>query len=216
MRGYVRGSILPKIAGTPTPHGMRVVVDRTGTGELVSWGCAIVAFLAGGALVVADLLGKHPKIGSDISFVTVAIGLIAALQQVYLRRRFRKGSLLVTPWPVRLGSHVEAELRAFVRGEEAAPSARIECVEEAVSGKGTRYEQKKTATIYSCDLPPAELQWNKSMLHAKWSFDIPASGPSSFDAPGQRLAWQVAARIPTGAGETAVEFPLLVVPEVVK
>src|SRR5581483_12116207 len=32
MRGYVRGSILPKIAGTPTPHGMRVLVDRTGTG----------------------------------------------------------------------------------------------------------------------------------------------------------------------------------------
>lgn len=214
MHGYHVRSVLPRIAGTRSPAGMRVTIDRTGQGELVSWGCAIAVFTFGMVLVAYDLVRPHPQFGSDIALVSAGVGLIAAVRQVFVRRRFRKGTLLVNPWPIRLGSHVTAELHAFVKGEEAAPSARLECIEEAVT-RSSRQEVRKTATIYSCDLPPAAEKWNRTKLNASWTFDVPTQYPSSFAIRGKQLQWRVVTRIPTNLGETSAEFPLLVVPEVV-
>jgi len=221
--GYHAGSVLPRIPGRATGNGFNVTIDRTGGGEVASWGCVAVVLIGGLLLVADDIRRPHPRIGSDLAFLSFAIGALAAMHHVFVRRRFRKGTLHVTPWPLRLGSRVNAELNAFVAGEQQAPSARLECVEQAISGRKTRYEAGKIATMFSIDLSPASLQWTKTKLHAAWSFEIPRDGVPSFHIRDRELLevherlveWRVVATIPTSAGESVAEFPLLVVPEIV-
>src|SRR5205809_1091540 len=214
MRGYHSGSVLPRIAGRRTQSGFNVVVDRTGRGELVSWGCAILIFIGGLFLVVNDLLGLHRQIGRDIALIGLAGGLFAGVQQIYVRRRFRHGTLHVTPWPIRLGAEATTELRAFVRGEQAAPAAKLECFEEAIRSKGTRYQVTKRATIHSSDLTSAAMRWSGTRIEASWMIKILADCPASFQLRDRQVQWRIVATIPTSAGETTVEFPLLVIPEI--
>ncbi len=217
LRGYHTGSVLPRISGTRIGHEMRLTVDRTGTAEMWGMGCGFAVLFVGVTLALMDLIHGGKNAGNDIQMLFLGGALYAAFTKIVQRRRFRKGTLILRPWPIRLGSDVDAKLNAFVRNEAAVTrvGATIECIEEATKGTG-KYQERKASTVFSLNLPPSARQRNRKVLSAAWTFNIPAECPASFQVRGKRLRWRLVTTIPTDVGETSAEFELLVIPEVAR
>jgi len=215
-RGYHRGSVLPRIAGTRTAEGFRLVIDRTGERDSLKlfyfWAMFAVIVLAVGLRIRRD-----PR---EIGLLAKALGayllVSASVGEIVRRRRLRRCTVVARPWPIRLGEEVHAELRALVR--KGAPvlslKARLECVEEGKTAAGTRFEEKKRETIYALDLQPPKVRSERRIVNAGWTFTIPDDLPPSFAVASNCVQWQLAATITTGEGEVSVAFDLLVIPEV--
>jgi hypothetical protein len=217
LRGYHTGSVLPRIAGKRIGNEMRLTIDRTGTAEMWGMGCGFAIFFFGVILALNDLIHGGKNAGSDIQMLLLGGALYAALMKIVQRRRFRKGTLILRPWPIRLGTEVDAKLNAFVRNEASVTQvgATIECIEEATKGMG-KNKERKASPVFSLDLPPSPRHRNRKVLSAAWTFNLPPECPASFQVRGKRLQWRLVTTIPTDAGETSAAFDLLVVPEVAR
>jgi len=160
---------------------------------------------------------RHPDMRA-VSFTVSTFFLFSAgMTQYLIRRRLKRASLLVRPWPIRLGDEIEVKFRATLRNASpvTAIAAKLECVEEATKGSG-RYKEVKRETLLSIDLPaPVVKAAGERKVTESWKVAIPASSPPSLTIPSNTVRWLLKTAITTEDVEVPATFELLVVPEVV-
>lgn len=204
MRRY-EGPVLPRISGRRTPDGILLIARGVVWRDLREQIVVGVALLIGVAAVILGA-ASHRDIGRAIFFtVSTASVFTAGLGQYLLRRRLLRAGLLVQPWPIRLGDTVEMRFHATMRGGTPVTSivAKFECAEEVTIGSG-RDRHKKSATLYSVDLPDAR----------QWSATVPAELPPSMSVPGNAIRWQLRTVLTTERADVPADFEILVMPEV--
>ena len=207
-----RGSVLPQIETSRTVGGTYVRAFQTpgGMREVLLYGFAFVSVLSVAFLPKGGVL-------SHVALLVQAAGFFAAffgLLTTYLRRRrLFRATLLVRPWPIRLGATVEARFRAMVH--RSAPistlTAKLRCAEEITIGYG-RDEVKRSAVAYEFELPCSKQE--RQIVEESWTFTIPTNLPASFVVPSNRLEWRVNATLTTKGVDVPADFLLLVIPEV--
>ena len=209
---YLR-SVLPRIAVTPTAEGTRLTV--VGAGSRQAWQLVYYASLA--AIAVAMPILAH-KVSQGMRSFALAISLAAmfsaALTEYLRRRRLRRATLVVRPWPIKFGAPVEARFRIFMRSGAPVSSlaAKVECVEEVTIGTG-RDASHKRSTRYEAALDCVH-QSDRRHMTATWNFAVPEEYPQSLAVPSNKVTWRLIATVSTDGVDIPVTFELLVVPEV--
>ena len=207
------GSVLPRIATTPTAEGTRLTVMGAGSRQV--W--RLVYYAAIVILMVACPFAVHKTsqgIRAWTFAVSVALMFSAALTEYLRWRRMRRATLVVRPWPIKFGAPVEARFRIFMRA--GAPvsslSAKVECVEEVMIGMGQDAGHKRS-TRYETALDCVH-QSDRRHLTATWTFVVPEEQPQSLAVPSNKVTWRLVATVNTDGVDMPVTFELLVVPEV--
>lgn len=195
-----RGSVLPRIAVTRTPDGMQLLAARPGWKDvallimLISFLTLFLWFL------ISDPL-RNRRQADAVSGILFAAGMLSEYGRRYLRqRRLEYATLVVRPWPIRLGQTVTTKFRSKPL---TLVSAKLVCVEEARVSRG-KYETVKHATRLELDFDASTDQW---------TFDIPREGLPSLAVGSNKVQWMVKTML---EGECVADFELLVVPQVAK
>ena len=196
-----RGSVLPKIAVHRTPEGVQMFAARPGWKD-VALLLMIMFFLTLFLfLLIFDPLRNQKQFTAVGGILTMG-GALAEYGRRYLRqRRLDYASLIVRPWPIRLGATVTAK---FQSKPLSLVRASLVCAEEVRTSAG-KYESVNRALRYQLDLDPA--------LKDSWEFDIPHEALPSFSVKSNKIQWMVKTVLD---GECVADFELLVVPQVKK
>lgn len=210
---YHKGSVLPRVAGTRTPQGQMLVIDRT------KWHHAATLYLLVALLVTVLAIGflrlrRAPNDFRTVSRLIAAASVFAAaFIPLWRIRHLRRAFLLVRPWPLRFGDEARAELRVYAKKHASSVAGRLACIEQAKKDTGTKYESTKSALLYAIDLPTATLREERKVLRAEWTFTVPEGLPPSFATRSHKIQWLLDATVTTEDSEIPVHFELIVIPE---
>jgi hypothetical protein len=213
------GDILPKPSFAPGQAG-RVLIDK---GDSAT--AAILPLLVGGIFSCAGIwiFVYGPKDEMMLKFMMVVFTLIGlglfwvGFNKLLVAMRFAPGRLEPSVWPLRLGENFTAEYsrRAKGGGVIDSMSARLFLRETAIYRRGT---DTYTDTEIVMDFDLGEIgcgQDGRGDYRGSWEVDIPATGPSSFDASNNKLDWMFEVKIfSQGEKIDESEFRLVVVPEI--
>jgi hypothetical protein len=207
-----RGSVLPRVDVKHTAEGMVVHAARPtrgDVGELVLYGIAFLMFL-GAALVPA---GIAAQLFRALNAGGVFLGFLGMLAHYLRRRRLYRATLLVRPWPIRLGGDVTLKYRAMLKKSVTVSSltAKLQCAEEVIIGGG-KSVQKKSGALYELELQCSKHE--RRVVEEEWTIPIPPTLPPSFDVPCNAVRWRLTTVLTTSGVEVPADFALLVIPEI--
>ena len=182
-----RGSVLPRVDVKRTAEGTLVHALRPTSGEvgeLVLVGIALLIFLGAAFAPKGGVLAQGFR---ALNAGAVLMTFLAMLAHYLRRRRLFKGTLLVRPWPIRLGGEVTVKYRAMLKKSATVSSltAKLQCAEEVVIG-----------------------------IEEEWTIPIPPTLPPSFEVPSNAVRWRLTTVLTTSSGDVPADFTLLVIPEV--
>lgn len=208
-----RGSVLPRVDVKHTAEGMVVHAARptsSDVGELVLYGIGFLMFLAA-ALVSKG--GLAAQLFRALNAGGVLFGFLGMLAHYLRRRRLFRGTLLVRPWPIRLGGDVTLKYRAMLKKSATVSSltAKLQCVEDVIIGRG-KYLEKKSGALYELDLQCSKHE--RRVVEEEWTIPIPPTLPPSFDVPCNAVRWRLTTVLTTSGVEVPADFALLVIPEI--
>jgi hypothetical protein len=140
------------------------------------------------------------------------LGFLGMLSHYLRRRRLFKGTLLVRPWPIRLGGEITMKYRAMLKKSAPVSSlaAKLQCAEDVTIGRG-KYQQKKIAPLYELELQCSKHE--RRVVEEEWTFAIPPTLPPSFEVPCNAVRWRLTTMLTTSGVEIPADFTLLVIPE---
>ena len=207
------GSVLPRVDVQRTAWGTFVrAVGPTADDVmgLVLYGIALLIFIAAALVPRGSVTSHAVRVANAGGVFMLFLGM---LTQFLKRRRLFRGTLLVHPWPIRLGDNVKVNFRAMLKKSAPVSSltAKLQCTEHVRIGYG-REQAKKSAVIHEVDLPCSKQE--RRIVEEEWTFAIPPALPPSLDVHDSRIEWRVAAALTTAGVEIPADFVLLVIPEV--
>ena len=210
-----RGSVLPRVDVRRTAEGTLVHAQRPTSAdvkELVLYGIGCLMFL-GAALVSKG--GLAAQLFRALNAAGVLFGFLGMLAHYLRRRRLFRATLLVRPWPIRLGGDVTMRYRAMLKKSAPVSSlvAKLRCSEEVIIGGGKHLEKKGSA-LYELDLQCSAHE--RRVVEEEWTVPIPPTVPPSFEVPCNAVRWRVTTMLTTEGVEVPADFTLLVIPEVVE
>jgi hypothetical protein len=207
-----RGSVLPKIPLQHSREGVRVVASPPGRKEAVMAGC-LIAMMTGLILVLIFVAHPSRQVGGIIPTFAIGVGVFELLRKDYVKRKMQRATLLVRPWPLRLGQTATLTFEKRLRRAATvdALTARFVLFEETKASAG-KYEStaKEIRREMPLDCDAATRQ--PGHVSAQWTVEIPASGLPSFTVKSNRVVWQIETRTRTQGIEVPADFELLVVP----
>ena len=214
--GRHRGSVLPRIPLIHARDGVRVLAAPPGWKEAAGLGC-LVAMLVGLVLIIVFVAHPSRRLDGALSTFVIGAGVFEMARQYFRKRRLRQATLLVRPWPLRLGQRATVRFEKQLRRKASAESlrARLTCVEDATVSGG-RYQEVLTATRHETELDTSSARIEPGRIEDAWEIEIPATGLPSFTAKSNRILWRVQTVTRTEGVDVNADFELLVVPEVVQ
>ncbi len=213
--GRYDGPPLPRISTHRTAEGTLLATVGAEWRDLREQILVSIAFLVCMTAVVVGGLQNRIELRPFLLGLSALTILIVGLQRYLAKRRLLRATLLVHPWPIRLGDEVEVRFRATLR--KAAPdsvlTANLECAEEVTSGSG-RNTRNRRAALYEIDLQSSQRLIDGRKLSHLWRFTVPDGLPPSFCVPSNAVRWLLSATITTEHVQVPAVFELLVLPEV--
>ena len=211
-----RGSVLPRIQVARSSDGVRVLAAPPGRKDAVMLGC-LVAMLVGLVLVIVFVAHPSRQLSGAFSTLVIAAGVVEMGRQYFRKRRLLKATLLVRPWPLRLGQRATVRFEKRLRGSTRVDSvrARFTCTEEVIVSSGRDMETLQ-ATLHEIPLDTSAARIHPGRVEDEWEIEIPAAGLPSFTAKSNRILWRVQTVTRTEGVDVNADFEVLVVPEVVK
>ncbi|NJO81289.1 MAG: hypothetical protein HC828_00085 [Blastochloris sp.] len=152
-------------------------------------------------------------------FIFVLVGLVLLfffLRQLAIALRFGPGKLLISTWPLCLGSDAEVRFVRNIRGGATIErlEARLVCTEVATYQVGTDTRTVREI-VWEETLPAAMLMPGLSMLDATWHVHIPPDAPPSLSVRRNQIVWSVEVKAyVVNFPDTTSSFTLVVRPEV--
>ena len=210
------GSVLPRIPVTHSRDGVRVLAAPPGWKEGVGLGC-LVAMLVGLVLIIVFVAHPSRRLDGALSTFVLAAGVAGMGRQYFRKRRLRQATLLVRPWPLRLGQRATVRFEKQLRRKASVQSlrARFTCVEEATASSG-RDQEVLTARLHEAALDTAAASIEPGHVEDAWEIEIPPTGLPSFTAKSNRILWRVQTVTRTEGIDVNADFELLVLPEIVR
>ena len=211
-----RGSVLPRIPLAHSRDGVRVLAAPPGWKEAVGLGC-LVAMLVGLVLIIVFVAHPSRQLSGALSTFALAAGVVEMGRQYFRKRRLRQATLLVRPWPLRLGQRATVRFEKQLRRKASVESlrARFTCIEEATLSQG-RYQEVLTETRHEAPLDTTDARIEPGHIQDAWEIDVPVTGLPSFTAKSNRILWRVQTVTRTEGIDVNADFELLVLPEIVK
>ncbi|MEM8535215.1 MAG: hypothetical protein AAGF95_30535 [Chloroflexota bacterium] len=215
-----RQQVLPKIQVTQSPEGL-VLKEPLG-------GYTMLLFLGFFALfwntitwVVFGTAWATQGLGSiwwGVIFVLVGLVLLFFfVRQLAISLRFGPGKLIISTWPLCIGSEAEVRFVRNIRGSATIErlEARLVCTEVATYQVGTDTRTVRE-TVWEETLPAAMMMPGSSMMDATWHVHIPKDAPPSLSVRRNQIVWSVEVKAyVANFPDTTSSFTLVVRPEVV-
>jgi hypothetical protein len=178
--------------------------------ELVLYAIAFLLFLGAALMPKGGIVAQGFR---ALQAGGVLMGFLGMLSHYRRRRRLFKGTLLVRPWPIRLGGEVTLKYRAMLKKSAPISSlvAKLRCAEDVTIGSG-RYQEKKSAPLFELELQCSNHE--RRVVEEEWTVAIPPTHPPSFEVPGNSVRWGLTTMLTTSGVEIPAEFTLVVIPEV--
>lgn len=145
--------------------------------------------------------------------VLIGLGLIVlTVKRIMVARKLAPPSLTLSQWPVRLGGRckVRFERRTKDGTKFTSVEGALVLVESATYRVGTD-TRTVTKDVWSTPLVPRPAQGDA--VRAEWDLEPPVDGPPSFEAPRNRLRWEVRMISAYEGGQDDSSFEVLVLPE---
>ena len=214
-----RQQILPNVQVVQGPEGLALKEPLSGYGILLFLGFFtfiwnLISWIVFGTFWATQGLGSIWWGG-----IFILVGLVLLfffLRQLAIALRFGPGKLIISKWPLQLGS--EAELR-FVRNIRGSATierleARLVCTEVATYQVGTDTRTVRE-TVWEETLPAAMIMPGSSMMDATWHVHIPSDSPPSLSVRRNQIVWSVEVKAyVANFPDTTSSFTLVVRPEI--
>jgi hypothetical protein len=213
-----RGSVLPRMRkASRTDDGFCIVAggDRL-KNAAVFW--SLVAFLL---MCAALITVAHDLVQGAAYLVIVGVGTASVLGEM-ARRHFRqlnlrRATLVVRPWPLRLGGTATARFdkRLRQRAKIDSLSATLVCVEETIRSGGRDQTISRQRTV-EIPLDTSNARIGEWRIVDDWKLEIPRHALPSFSVKSNSVKWLIETTTCTSGVDIGAEFELHVVPEVVE
>ena len=185
-------------------------------GALGFWSFATF-FIAFAVFIVAMATNASRQLEALLSLAGGG-ALVAEMGRRYFRqRRLERATLLVRPWPLRLGQRATVRFEKRLKKHAAvdAVSARLVCIEEAVASSG-RHQTVKREIRFELPLETSAARIEGRTVRDEWQFEIPHTELPSFAVKSNKIQWRVETITECGGTPVAADFELLVIPEVAR
>lgn len=154
-------------------------------------------------------------IAKIFSGLFVAIGLLLVaftIKRINVARKLAPPTLELAQWPVRLGGRCKVRFERRTKDGTRFDSVQgtFVLVESATYRVGTD-TRTVTKDVWSMPLVPRAGQGET--VRAEWELEPPVDAPSSFEAPRNRLRWEVRILSAYQGGQDDSSFEVLVLPE---
>lgn len=208
-----RGSVLPPIPIERADGGVRVLAPRPSWKE----GCAfwvLVAMIVGLVLMLVFVAHPSRRLGGAISTVTLSFGIAEMGRRYYTQRRIHRATLLVDPWPLRLGERATVRFEKHLRNRAGIEgvTGRFVCREEATRSGG-RHQEIRHSIRHEVVLDTSHAHIEQGRVVDGWEIEIPRSALPSFTVKSNKVQWRIETKTRSNGVEISADFELLVIPE---
>lgn len=208
---------MPRIPVQRTAHGTRVVAEVTGWKDALGFWFLASLLLGVAILVVAVASNPGRQLEALLSLAGGGVFVAEMGRRYFRQRRLERATLLVRPWPLRLGESATVRFEKRLKKHAAvdAVSARLICIEETVTSSG-RDQAVKREIRFELPLDTTAARIDGRTVRDEWHFEIPDTGLPSFAVKSNKIQWRVETITECGGAPVEAGFELLVIPEVAR
>jgi hypothetical protein len=212
-----RGSVLPRVPVQRTPQGTRVVAEVTGWKDALGFWFLATLFIGVAILVVAVTKSPSRQLEFFLSLAGSGVLVAETGRRYFRQRRLERATLLVRPWPLRLGDRATVGFENRLKKNAAVEmvSARLVCIEEAVVSSG-RDQAVQREIRFEVALDTTAARTDGRTVRDEWQFEIPDTGLPSFAVKSNKIQWRVETITACAGTPVTAEFELLIIPEVAR